>query len=886
MNKTGTLAGTIRAGWYRPLAGLLAFLMMLLLTSGLAGAVPPPAGTSIGNQASATYTDASGINRSITSNLVQTIVQQVASLTLTTPGAQTSTPGSVVYYPHTVTNTGNGSDSFTLTAANSAGAFNMTNILIYADNGSGQPVGAPITTSGALASGASFRFIVAATVPPSATAGQTNSLLVTAKSVFDGTKTATNTDVTTVTNNAVISVTKGISTSSGAPGSGPFTYTLTYTNTGNSTATAVTLTDIVPSGMVYQAGSSRWSVTGATALSDTGVSSGTAPNTIVSTYTGGTTTLTYVINQVTPGQSGTVTFQVKVSPSAPAGVQNNTATDSYNDGSGATVTGSSNTVPFTVTSTTSAGVTVTPPAPVANAAPGSTVSFSNTVTNTGNATDTFDMTFVSNTFPAGTTFTLYKSDGVTPLVDTNGNGIPDTGPLAAGASYNVIVKAQLPANASAPGAVNVIKKATSTINSAVSATATDTLSTITPDSVDLTNNSAFNSTTPAPGQGAGPEGSPVVTNTVAPNGTTTFTVYVNNTGPVSDSYNLAASTVSNFSSVTLPTGWTVVFKLDGGSGNCSTTGATVTTTPAVAAGANVVVCAVVSIPATGAGAAAGTSQLYFRGVSAASGAQDTIHDAVKVSQIRSISYTPNNTNQTYPGGTVVYSNTLTNNGNAVEGNGTVSTIVLSSADNKAGWTSVLYYDANGNGTLDATDPVIPASGLQAVLAAGLAAGQSITIFDKVTAPSGAQIGDVDVSTVTATTSNGTYATAVPAPASATNGTTIIAGNLQLSKNQAADPTCAGPTGGTVYSSANVNALPGTCVLYQITVTNVGSANANTVVVSDSTPTYTALSSAPTTSVGTITTTPAVGSAGTISANVGTLAPAQGAVVVFGVKIQQ
>jgi len=45
------------------------------------------AGTSIGNQASATYTDSSSVSRTATSNVVTTIVQQVASLTLTANGA-------------------------------------------------------------------------------------------------------------------------------------------------------------------------------------------------------------------------------------------------------------------------------------------------------------------------------------------------------------------------------------------------------------------------------------------------------------------------------------------------------------------------------------------------------------------------------------------------------------------------------------------------------------------------------------------------------------------------------------------------------------------------------------------------------------------------------
>jgi len=869
------------ASWRHAHFALLASLAFVLLAINPAHAAPPPAGTAIGNQASATYTDASGISREVTSNVVQTIVQQVASLTLTANGAQTSTPGTTVYYPHTLSNTGNGGDTFALAAVNGSG-FTMTGIQIFADNGSGQPTGPAITSSGPLAAGAAFKFIVAAVVPPTATSGQTNTLTVTATSGFSNTVTASNTDTTTVTNNAVITVTKSVSASSGAAGSGPYTYTLTYTNTGNSTATAVTLSDPLPAGLAYVAGSGRWSVTGATALSDTGVSTGTAPNTITSTYTNGTTTLAYVLSQVTPGQSGTVTFEVNVASGVAPGVLNNTAADSYNDGSGTTISGNSNTVPFTVTQI--AAVTLTG-ATVVSANPGATVSFANIVTNTGNGTDTFNITLGSNTFPAGTTFTLYKSDGVTPLTDTNGDGKPDTGPLAAGASCTVTVKAQLPANGSG-GPFTLSKTATSVFDPTKFANANDNLTTISASAVDLTDNSAYNPSPAAPGQGAGPEASPVVTNALNPGSATTFVVYVNNRGPVADAYDLAASTVGNFSSATLPAGWTVSFKADGGAGNCSTTGATISTTGSIAAGGNAVVCAQVSVPASGAGALAGASQIYLRGLSAASGAADTIHEAVNVNAVRSISFTPNDTNQTYPGGVVVYSHTLTNTGNVVEGDGSVSTITLAAVENKAGWTSALYFDKNGNGVLDAGDPVLPVAGLQALtgFTGGLAPGQSITIFDKVTAPSGAPIGDVDTSTVTVTTTNRSYTSAAPALAVATDGTTVIAGNLQLTKAQALDAGCTGPGGGTVYSASNVSALPTQCVLYQITVSNVGSANATSVVVSDSTPVYTTLSSRAVTSVGTVT-DPGAGNTGTISATIGTLAPGSSAIVTFGVKVQ-
>jgi uncharacterized repeat protein (TIGR01451 family) len=854
------------------------FTAFALALAGMAAhAAPPPAGTSISNQASATYSDASGVTRTVTSNVVQTTVQQVASLTLVANGAQNATPGSIVYYPHTLTNTGNGTDTFGLTSANT-GAFSMTGVVFYLDNGSGTPTGPAITSTGALAAGATFKFIVAGTLPASATATQTNTITVTAASGFTPAQTAVNTDVTTVTTNAVVTLTKAVSLSSGIAGTS-MTYTLSYTNTGNSAATAVAITDILPAGLTYTTGSTRWSVTGATALSDSGGPNGTAPNTVTSSYTSGTRTLLVTLNQVAAGQSGTITFSATVAAGTAPGVLNNTATTSYNNGA-ATVTGASNTVPFTVNQT--AAVTMTGATVAGPAAPGSTVSFTNLLTNTGNGTDTFNITLSAGNFPAGTTFVLFRSDAVTPLVDTNSDGVVDTGPVAPGATYNVILKATLPPSATNTGAPFIVAKtATSVLDSTKTATANDQLTAVANAAVDLTNNAA--AAVGVPGFGVFPTGEAAaqVTNTVNPAASTTFTLVANNTGPAPDSYNLGASTVASFASSTLPAGWTVSFRADGGGGTCATTGATLTNTGSVAPGGSVVVCAVVSVPAA---FAASTTQLYFRTQSPSSGASDVLRDAVTVNAVRSLSLTPNGAGQTYPGGSYVYSHTLTNTGNVTEGNGTLSTATLASANSQAGWTSALYYDANNNGALDPTDPLI-AGALSAagVLPAGLAPGAAITVFNKVIAPSGATAGTVNTTTITVTTTNGTYTTTVPAVVSATDGTTVIVGNLTLHKDQALDATCAGPNGGTTYGVTVLTARPNQCVLYRITVTNVGSADATSVVVSDATPSYTTLSTAATVTPGTVT-NPTVGSAGTVTATIGTLVPGGVGTLVFGVRI--
>src|SRR5947208_93430 len=252
-------------------------IMIMMATALLApstATAQTAAGTAIGNQASATYTDSSSVSRTATSNVVTTIVQQVASLQLTANGAKTASPGGPVFYPHTLVNTGNGSDSFTLTLAPAqSGAFTLTGTHIYLDaNGDGIPDNfTDLTgTSVTVATGAAnaFKFVITGTVPAGAIAGQTTNFSVTATSVFANTKSASNTDTTTATANAVININKTMSSNSGASPSGPYTVTLTYTNSGNSTATTVNIGDALPAGRTYVAGSGRWSVTGATVLTD------------------------------------------------------------------------------------------------------------------------------------------------------------------------------------------------------------------------------------------------------------------------------------------------------------------------------------------------------------------------------------------------------------------------------------------------------------------------------------------------------------------------------------------------------------------------------------------------------------------------------------------
>lgn len=179
------------------------------------------AGTTITNQASATYVDSTSTARSATSNTVITTVQQVAAISLSAAAAKNAAPGAQVVYATSITNNGNGADTFALSTSNS-GAYSMTGVVFYADaNGDGIADNAtPVTTTGSLAPGAVFRVVAVATLPANATNGSTNNLVVTATSGFNGAVTASVTDTTTVLTGAAIDITAN-SSGPGAPGAGP-----------------------------------------------------------------------------------------------------------------------------------------------------------------------------------------------------------------------------------------------------------------------------------------------------------------------------------------------------------------------------------------------------------------------------------------------------------------------------------------------------------------------------------------------------------------------------------------------------------------------------------------------------------------------------------------
>ena len=889
---------------------LINYLMVfLILISSSVSAQAPAAGTIIKNQATATYKDSSGIAQTTTSNLVETVVQQVGAFTLVQDQSRYGIEGQVVSFPHVLTNTGNDNDSFGLSAIDIAGsdAFDFDDIKIYPDvNQDGvADSNLPITNTGVLASDEAFYFVVSATVPMGVSDADIGSLTVQGLSAFSG-GVQTNIDQAIISEKAVVRVTKSISSNSGLSGSGPYTVTLTYSNPSTVDATDVTLIDTLPAGMSYVSGSGQWSLTGpGTALTDSDKTDtqGTSTETVIycayhADCTGlyeasqdadsdSTNQVTAIIGTVISGDSGTISFSVMLDAGLNVSTLVNTGEFSYNNGSAIITDQNTNPVPVDILSqpgvvangsTTSNVDGTDEPVTQTSATIGSTVAFDNVIWNTGNDTDIFDISIdeAGTTFPPGTTFALYKSDGFTPLLDNDNSGEVDTGPMAVGDSYVVVLKARLPMSGSSVGAVgyDVTKTATSANDPSISNPVIDHLDEITGSQVDLTNDAPVGGAA-ATGAGAGPLAAAQTVLNIAPGASGVFRLYVNNTSTVADSFDLTYSNVMPFVAGTLPANWTVKFHVDGGIGDCSTLGPSVTNSAVVAPGANKLICAQVSI-ASGAAFNNAPISIYFQALSPLSAAGDIKHDAVFMTASQKLILEPDNRAQTEPGNSVIYTHRLNNPGNTA-----YTGLTLSSTDTLAadGWTSILYEDTDGDGLLGAAD--------QPVGTYTLNPGDTKVIFAKVFAPATASYGTTNLTDVVATGSTNT-GTVIMETVSAQDMTIVAKTNMSIAKRQAPDANCDG-VADSAFSFDTFQAQPNTCVLYNLTATNTSPESAHNVRIDDSIPEFTshftASSALPTISAGAITLNPADGDTGLIGGNAGIVQAGASVTLIFGVRVE-
>ncbi|MWC18243.1 DUF11 domain-containing protein [Acinetobacter johnsonii] len=829
------------------------------------------------------------------SNLVQTTVIPRYEFLLNSDRTEYVRPGQTVYYHHVLTNTGNERDLYNLVSSQVAGdSFSHSNIEIYLDaDRNGVPDNNTPINQYSLNAGEAVALIIKAVIPSTATVNGLSRIRLTATSIQLPAAPLSNTDTSRITDQAALNLTKSFDKSTVVNGD-IATVRLTYTNNGNNSG-VVNISDLLDTAqLTYLKGGENWN--GQALNSDIAGSDPVGINYYLDTDA---KTIRAQITNVPANAQGYIEFRVRVTRTAPGDIPNLANMDYDHD--------SSTTTPNLVTQSNTAMLSIKPIYGVVinadansvsgsdlleklGASSGSTVLFENYVWNTGTVADRFNLTFNSHNLPTGSVLEFYRADGVTPLFDSNNDGIIDTGTIDAGTNNKlpIIVKATFPVDYvdTANTTYTIVPKAQSISDSSKTDTVQDRTSLaqgVAARSVDLINSPE----TTANGTGNGnvsSGSSPWKTLAGVNNQTVVFPLTVRHTGQATV-YSFSADADNNFATVALPTEISSVRYFSTTTANCSVLGVEIASTRLLNNGESQLYCAVVEIRAD----AKTTTQpipIYFKVASsnlmtsAPSNGYDVIQNAITINSNASqggVSLEPDLRGQIAPGGSIVYSHILKPWGTSVLS----ATDNLSVANDRTGFTTTLYYDANNDGQLDASDPII--QNLSIVNSSILSSKAPIRIFNKVENTAYNTVGVVNTTIISLKNSAGTVLD------TATDVTTITNAPVRLSKLQAKDNNCDG-VADTAYTS---NVLPitrnadgsGQCVLYQLTVKNLGASAIGRFNFYDYTPEAMVMSKAPSCSTcesGSLS-APALGQMGAIKASVAAIKSNESHSLEFGVK---
>ena len=862
-------------------------IAILCLVSYAAHALIVP-GSQITNIASGDYVDALGNTLVINSNPVSLTVQKVYALTLLENQTQVATLGAPVTFPHLLTNTGNSPDQYLLNLSQATSNFSLSELSVYADRNQDGVADDNVNLNGTqvgLNAGESLALVIVGSVPASVNIGNQSSVTLKATSQQNSALSQLVTDVVTVVDQAVINVTKSQSVSTGTNGT-VITYTLAYTNTGTA-AGRLTLVDPLDNSLSYQANSGTWSNGSALTDADDSEASVNPSNTDINYKLAGSQ-IEFAIANIAPLTTGSVSFKVIVKPTANPKIPNTASYSQYNGANPTPVkTTTTNTVVFSLQQ--QLGVVLNKNSGNTNNAAsdniiietgvkaGTPVIFNNYVWNTGNTSDTYNLTYTATNLPTCAQVQFVGADEQTPLTDSNGDGIVDTGSLAAGQARAVKVRVTTTPICSATNVIDIDVVARSITSSSVSDPIRNQIDEITNQGITDLYNSDNSGTSVG---NVDNSGNALLTKPIVAGQSTVFPLVINNTGTINNNYTLYVSStainLNNLNSITaLPAGWSVNFFE--GDASCTNLTQQIVNSGNIAAGTTKTYCAKVTAPAN---TTLTSLPLWFGILSPINAQGDVVKDQVNLSQMRQFNLTNDQQGQIQIGGTAVYLHTLKNTGAVTEGQSAGDVLLsvqpLSATD---GFSYSLYFDANNNGSLDSTDPIV--TDLNSIAASGLSPDQSVQLLIKVQAPSNATNGMASQVNLIVTPTgqvSGLSATSVQN----TDTTTVNPNQLRLTKAQVKDSLCNSTNFASLtFGTTSVNVKPNQCVVYRLSVRNDGAIKVDNVKIQDTVPAYTSLRTSPPVSVtqGTVTS-----NGGQISGSVGSLMPQQEASLYFSIQV--
>ncbi len=732
-------------------------------------------GTAIADTATVTATNQSyGANSAVANDVVATATQ--ANLVLSTAGAPTTLlAGNDITYTQTVTN--NGPAAATTATLTEATPTNTTFASVIAPAGwtcTTPAVGATgnvTCTDPTFAVGDSADIVVVVNVAPTVTAAT-----ITATSTLSAANSV-NTSTTMVTTN-VSDVCDLIVTNSGAPNpvaaGSNITYTQTVYNSGPSSCSTATLTEPTPANTTFVSVAAATMGGGTWTCPNTGPVSCTNPS-------------------VPPGSTGTITAVYKVTAGTAAGTiitDTDTGVSATHDSNTADNTA---TVSIAVASATQADLSVTNSASPNPVTAGSTITYTQTVTNNGPATA--NMVVLFDQPPTNTTYLSISG----PAGWTCGFNTPyytcSIATLAANTSANFMFVVTVNSNTAAGTTITETDQVSTSSSDPNPGNNTASVSVQVAGSADL---SVTNSASPVP---------------VIAGNNISYTQVVINAGPsTATSASFTENTPPNttfFSLTPIPGGWSCTTPAVGNAGTITCTN------PSFAPGtASFPVVLTVT-----AGTPAGTAINDTVGVSSSVTDPNTSNNTATAADVVALGTQADlvTANSASPisvaaGSNVTYTQSVTNNGPAAATGMTFTENTppntnFQSMTPPAGWTCGTAPPVGGTGTITCTD--------SSTLAVNGIASFALVLQVNTGTPSGTNITD----TATATATN-----IVPSITTNTASATVVVAN-------------ANSVDMSIVKAATPNPVTeGTPLTYTLTVTNNSTTtSATNVTVTDTLP---------------------------------------------------